>query len=321
MSKKYAFLFPGQGAQTPGMIKDICEEFPEAKKIVDDVSKITGVDMPRLLWESDSSVLSRSDNSQLSITTASLAVAEVLKSRGIAPSAAMGFSLGEFPALCVSGVLSFEDCIKVVYSRGKIMQEVCEKIAKANEGHAPGMSAVIGLSPEKVQEVCASIKDVYAANLNSVKQTVISGTFDGLTKAEEALKEAGARRAIRLQVAGPYHCPLMQEAADNFEKALQSVTFAEPAINLFSNVTGGLVTSASEIKTNAISHLTNPVLWTKEEDALASLIKNDSTNEWHIFEPGVGSVLSGLWKDTDLGKELKSVPLNDVESIKGILEA
>ncbi|MBQ9495824.1 MAG: ACP S-malonyltransferase [Treponema sp.] len=319
MPKKYAFLFPGQGAQVPGMIKDISETFPEARKIVDSVSSITGVDMPHLLWESDSSILSRSDNSQLSITTASLAVVEVLKSHGITANAAMGFSLGEFPALCVSGVLSFEDCIRVVRSRGKIMQEVCEEIAKENEGHAPGMSAVIGLPPERVQEICKGLKDVYAANLNSVKQTAISGTFDGLTAAEAALKEAGARRAIRLSVAGPYHCPLMQKAADNFEKAIASVTFSDPTIELFSNVTGSKVTSGSEIKKNAVLHLTNPVLWTSEEAALANLIQNDSSSEWNIFEPGVGSVLSGLWKDSTFAEKIKSQPLNDVESLKAAL--
>jgi [acyl-carrier-protein] S-malonyltransferase len=233
--KKYAFLFPGQGAQVPGMIKDICEAYPEARKVVDEVTKITGVDMPKLLWESDQATLSRSDNSQLAITTASIAVMKVLESKGITPSAAMGFSLGEFPALYASGVLSFEDVIKVVRERGLIMQEVCEKIAKENEGHAPGMTAVIGLSTEQVKEIADGIENAYAANLNSDKQTVVSGTFDALEKVEAAAKEAGARRALRLQVAGPFHSPLMQEAADNFEKAIANVTFNDPRITLFSN--------------------------------------------------------------------------------------
>ena len=112
--KKYAFLFPGQGAQVPGMIKDICEKYPEARKVIDDVSAITGIDMPSLLWESDAETLSRSDNSQLAITTASIAIMKVLETKGIKPSAVMGFSLGEFPALYASGVLSFEDVIKIV---------------------------------------------------------------------------------------------------------------------------------------------------------------------------------------------------------------
>ena len=139
MADKYAFLFPGQGAQEPGMIKDICGAFSEARRVVDDVTEITGVDMPSLLWDTELSVLSRSDNSQLAITTASIAVMKALETRGIVPSAAMGFSLGEFPALYAAGVLSFEDVIKVVRVRGQIMQRVCEKIASENSGHAPGM--------------------------------------------------------------------------------------------------------------------------------------------------------------------------------------
>ena len=243
MAAKHAFLFPGQGAQTPGMIKDVAEAFPAAKKVLDDISQIAGTDVPKLLWESDAQALSRSDNSQLAITAASLAICAALKEKGIVPAAAMGFSLGEFPALHIAGVLSFEDVIKVVLDRGRIMQAVCEKIAAENEGHAPGMSAILGLPPEKVAEIAASIPDAYAANLNSSVQTVISGTEAALEKAEAAAKEAGARRAVRLKVAGPFHSPLMQRAADEFEKAIAGVTFNNPTIKLFSNVTGKEETS------------------------------------------------------------------------------
>ena len=225
MAKKFAFLFPGQGAQEPGMFKDVCEAFPAARKVLDDISQMTGVDMPKLLWESEKEVLSRSDNSQLAITAVSIATVKVLEDKGITPSAAMGFSLGEFPALYAAGVLTFEDVVKVVRQRGQIMQKVCEEIAAANEGHAPGMSAILGLEPAKVIEIASGIKDVYAANLNSVKQTVISGTAAGLDAAEKAFQEAGARRCVRLAVAGPFHSPLMQEAAVQFEKAIADVTF------------------------------------------------------------------------------------------------
>ena len=148
MSKKFAFLFPGQGAQEPGMMKDICDAFPTARKTLDKISEIAGINVPELLWNSDAAVLSRSDNSQLAITAASVATMAVLEEKGIVPASAMGFSLGEFPALYAAGVLSFEDVIKVVCQRGKIMQSVCEEIAAENEGHAPGMSAILGLPPE-----------------------------------------------------------------------------------------------------------------------------------------------------------------------------
>lgn len=303
---KYAFLFPGQGAQVPGMIKDLCEKNPEAREVVDLVSKITNVDMPNLLWNSEADILNRSDNSQLAITTASIASMKVLEKEGISPSAVMGFSLGEFPALYAAGVLSFEDVIKVVRERGLIMQSTCEKIASENEGHAPGMTAVLGLPPEKVIEIASTIKDAYAANLNSSKQTVVSGTDSALAELDVVAKQAGARRTVRLKVAGPFHSPLMQEAADNFEKFLADVKFNSPKIALFSNVTGTQVFDADEIKKNAVLHLTNPVRWTDEESELAKLMDEDfskNNNIWNLIEPGVGEVLTGLWGKTSFAEK------------------
>ena len=318
MAKKYAFLFPGQGAQEPGMMKDIAEAFPTARAVLDKISEITGQNIPHLLWETDKATLSRSDNSQLAIMASSLAVMEALKTKGITPSACMGFSLGEFPALYASGVLSFDDVVKVVEQRGKIMQGVCEDIAKANEGHAPGMSAIIGLPPEKVEEIAKNAGDAYAANLNSVKQTVISGTADGLTKAEELAKEAGARRTVRLAVAGPFHSPLMQKAADGLEVAIKDVTFNNPKLPLFSNVTGKEVVSGEEAKKSAVLHLTHGVRWTDEDKVLADMIKADSENEWVILEVGPGKVLSNLWRDTEMGATLSSTPVNTAEAVNAL---
>lgn len=318
MAKKYAFLFPGQGAQAPGMVKDVAEKFPAAQKVIDEVSSIINVDMKALMWDSDAQALSRSDNSQIAITTASLAIMAALKEKEIEPSAVMGFSLGEFPALYAAGVLSFENVIKVVRERGLIMQKVCEDIAAANAGHAPGMSAILGLGPDQVKEIAAGIPDAYAANMNSVKQTVISGTFDALDAAEKAAVAAGARRAIRLKVAGPFHSPLMQAAADEFAKFLEGVSFEEPKIALFSNVSGKQAGSAAELKDAAVKHLTHPVLWTDEEEVLASLIKADAASEWSVLEPGPGKVLSGLWGQTEFGAGLACVPVNTVESIEAL---
>lgn len=311
---KYAFLFPGQGAQAPGMIKDVCEAFPESRKILDDISAIWGKDVSKLMWESDATELSRSDNSQMAITAASLAVIKALESKGITPSAVMGFSLGEFPALYAAGVLSFEDVIKVVALRGQIMQSVCEQIAKENEGHAPGMTAVIGLSPEQVKDLASKCENVYAANMNSPVQTVLSGTFDGLTQAEALCKEAGARRALRLAVAGPFHCPLMQRAADEFEKAIADVQFNDPKIALFSNVTGKQATSGEEIKKNAVLHLTKSVLWTDEEKVLFDMMEDDG-DEWKLYEPGPGTVLTGLWAKSGLEQKYTATAVNSAETI------
>ena len=318
MAEKYAFLFPGQGAQAPGMVKDVAESFSSAKKVIDDVSSIVNLDMAKLLWESDAAELSRSDNSQIAITAASLALMAALKDKNIEPFAAMGFSLGEFPALYAAGVLSFEDVVKVVRQRGLIMQKVCEEIAAKNEGHAPGMTAVLGLLPEKVKEIASGIKDAYAANMNSVKQTVVSGTFDALAAVEKAASEAGARRAVRLKVAGPFHSPLMQDAAVEFEKAIADVNFNDPKIKLFSNVTGKECVSGEEAKKSAVLHLTNPVLWTDEEDCLASVMKADGFDKWAALEVGPGKVLSGLWGNTDYNASIAVLPVNTTESVNNL---
>lgn len=314
---KYAFLFPGQGAQAPGMMKDICEAVPESRKVLDDISAIWGKDVAKLMWETEADELSRSDNSQMAITAASIAVVKALEIKGIKPSAAMGFSLGEFPALYAAGVLSFEDVIKVVAKRGSIMQAVCEQIAAENSGHAPGMSAVIGLSPEQVKEIASKCENVYAANMNSPVQTVLSGTFDGLTQAEALAKEAGARRALRLAVAGPFHCPLMQRAADEFEKAIADVKFNNPEIALFSNVTGKRAENGEEIKKNAVLHLTHPVLWTDEEKVLFDMMEADG-GEWKLFEPGPGKVLTGLWAKSGLEEKYSVSAINSVENLNSL---
>lgn len=314
---KYAFLFPGQGAQAPGMMKDICEAVPESRKVLDDISAIWGKDVAKLMWETEADELSRSDNSQMAITAASIAVVKALEIKGIKPSAAMGFSLGEFPALYAAGVLSFEDVIKVVAKRGSIMQAVCEQIAAENSGHAPGMSAVIGLSPEQVKEIASKCENVYAANMNSPVQTVLSGTFDGLTQAEALAKETGARRALRLAVAGPFHCPLMQRAADEFEKAIADVKFNNPEIALFSNVTGKRAENGEEIKKNAVLHLTHPVLWTDEEKVLFDMMESDG-GEWKLFEPGPGKVLTGLWAKSGLEEKYSASAINSVENLNSL---
>ena len=314
---KYAFVFPGQGAQAPGMMKDICEAVPESRKVLDDISAIWGKDVAKLIWETEADELSRSDNSQMAITAASIAVVKALEIKGIKPSAAMGFSLGEFPALYAAGVLSFEDVIKVVAKRGSIMQAVCEQIAAENSGHAPGMSAVIGLSPEQVKEIASKCENVYAANMNSPVQTVLSGTFDGLTQAEALAKEAGARRALRLAVAGPFHCPLMQRAADEFEKAIADVKFNNPEIALFSNVTGKRAENGEEIKKNAVLHLTHPVLWTDEEKVLFDMMEADG-GEWKLFEPGPGKVLTGLWAKSGLEEKYSASAINSVENLNSL---
>lgn len=309
---KYIYAFPGQGAQAPGMIKDVCERFPVGKELLDKYSKISGIDIPSLLWNSTAEDLARSDNSQTGITAASLAAVEILKSKGVEASAVAGFSLGEWSALCVSGVLSFEETVYAVKRRGEIMQAVCEEIAQNANGAAPGMAAVIGLEPAKIKEIISDKNDVFAVNMNSVKQTVVAGTAAGLDWAETAMKDAGAKRYVRLKVAGPFHSPLMQKAADEFSKVLEEVTFNNPKIALFSNVTGKQMFTGAEAKSNAIKHIVSPVLWTSEEDEISAMCKQDG-NDWQLLETGPGSVLCGLWKNTEYSEIIPCTPWESFE--------
>lgn len=321
MIVKNVFLFPGQGAQKKGMLQEVCEKFPEAMEVVKKVEEISGEPVSKYMWETEDSELARSDRSQLAITTAAMAITQILKTKGIEPDMCAGFSLGEYTALFASGVLSFEDTVKVVKQRGIIMQEVCDEIAANSNGKQSGMAAVIGLTPEQVikaVEPLAKEGICFAANLNSVKQTVISGTSEGLEKAESLCKEAGCRRFIVLKVAGPFHSPLMAKAGERFEKVLSQVQFNNPQKRLFSNVTGKEVKSGEEAKSLAIQHFTNPVCWVSEEKEIAQIIdysNADCASNWNIFEVGPGSVLSGLWRDSEYSQNISCSAVNTVETL------
>jgi [acyl-carrier-protein] S-malonyltransferase len=211
------------------------------------------------------------------------------------PSGAAGFSLGEYAALALAKVISVEDCFRLVAMRGKAMHETIERISK--EENAPGMAAVIGLPPEQVAELISQWKaeglsELYAANYNSSRQVVVSGTDAALKIAQTRFKEAGAKRVLRLPVAGPFHSPLMSDAAEKFSPLLESTQFNDPAIPLYSNVSGGIVTSGIDAKKLALRHIVEPVRWMQEESAIM-----DSGVQM-LLEVGPGKVLQGLWRET-----------------------
>lgn len=294
------FLFPGQGAQFPGMGIDLFNaDFDGSmgiRSLFETASEVLGQNIQDIL-NSDTEFLKRTDISQPAITVVSLAASLYLKSRNIIPTACAGFSLGEYPALAVSGVLSITNTIKLVMNRGKIMQDACGALKKSSSV-PPGMIAILGLSPEQVDRVIADfpIEGLFAANYNSPKQTVVSGTADALSLVEEIFKKAGARRVVTLKVAGPFHSPLMRDAADSFAKTLNDVIFTDPVLPLYSNVTGLRITSGEEAKKNALLHISNPVLWTKEEQSIAFLMAENGDDT--LIEVGPGSVLAGLWRDS-----------------------
>ncbi|MCQ2589480.1 MAG: ACP S-malonyltransferase [Treponema sp.] len=323
---KSVFLFPGQGAQKNGMLKDVCEKYPEAMALVKKAEEISGEKISDFMWNCEESELARSDRSQLAITTASLAIAKVMETKGIVPEMCAGFSLGEFAALCTAGVLTFEETIKLVKERGIIMQKACDKLAQASGGDdaKPGMAAVLGLTPDQVKEAVKPLSEkgiAFAANMNSPKQTVISGTFEGIKEAEALCTAAGCRRFIKLKVAGPFHSPLMQEAGEEFEKVLETMNFKNPTKRLFSNVAGKEITQGEEAKKLAVKHFTNPVLWTSEEKEIAQIIDSanpDCKNNWAIYETGPGAVLSGLWRDSTYAENISCTAVNTAETLDSI---
>ncbi|MCL2834497.1 MAG: ACP S-malonyltransferase [Treponema sp.] len=292
---KTFFLFPGQGAQFPGMAIDLLNAGKDIKNLFDIASQASGKDMKDILANSDAETLKRTDISQPAITLASLAAAAYLGEKGIKPDACAGFSLGEYPALAVSGIISSEDCMFLVTKRGKAMQDAIDHI-KAN-GEAPGMMAVMGLAPDKVESLITEwnkqgLTDLYAANINSSKQVAVSGSAAALADAEKRFTEAGARRVIRLAVAGPFHSPFMKEAVEIFKPDLEKIKFRDPAVPVFSNVTGKQIKTGEEAKMLAIWQMERPVRWTDEEMALATMQPD------LLIETGPGKVLQGLWKDT-----------------------
>jgi [acyl-carrier-protein] S-malonyltransferase len=294
-TKKTAFLFPGQGAQYPGMALDLLETgSPGVRELFELASEIMGRDMAALLG--DGEALKRGDAAQPAITLANLAAAALLEERGLRPLACAGHSLGEYAALVTAGIISAADCFTLVKHRGEAMRRAAERLAGDAAGDA-GMMAVIGLTAEEVAELTArwraeaggGLPEVYAANFNSPRQTVVSGRALGL--AGERFMAAGARRVVPLRVAGPFHSPLMAEAAEECRPVFEGIPFGDPAIPVYSNVTGGRIPSGAAAKKLALEQITAPVRWTAEEGALLE------TGMELALETGPGRVLQGLWKD------------------------
>jgi len=319
--KKIAYLFPGQGAQYSGMAMDLISSSNAVSLLFQTASDILGKDIKEIL-NSDADTLKRTDVSQPAITAANLASVVFLNEKGFTPCACAGFSLGEYAALVCAGVISTEDCFRLIKARGEAMQKAADNLRSKSENNAnsvcaPGMAAVVGLSPEQAEKLIAQwkdegVKDLFAANINSPKQLVISGTDAALIEAEKRFKEAGAKRVIRLQVAGPFHSPLIAEAAEDFKTVLNTINFNNPKITIFSNVTGKEISSGLQAKELAVKQITNPVRWTEEEEAITAFGIDV------CFETGPGKVLQGLWKET--GSEIPIYAAGTAEDINKIIQ-
>ena len=307
---KRAFLFPGQGAQVVGMGKDIYEKYEEAKKVYDEASNISGLDVKKLCFEGPEEELNKTENTQIAILTTSLAILEVLKANGITADMATGLSLGEYGALIYAGIISFEDGIKLIQKRGYYMGNLLpdEKFS---------MAAIIGLDSKKIEEVCREIakenKFIVVANYNCSVQTVISGEEDAIDKAMEKLKEMGAKRAIKLNTSGPFHTIKLEKAKEAYEKELENIKFhMNNEIKVIKNLDGNYYHENDNIKEILANHIISPVRF----DKAIKLMEEEQVEEY--LEIGPGKTLTGFVKKEN--KKANTYNINNVESLEKYLE-
>jgi [acyl-carrier-protein] S-malonyltransferase len=298
---KRAIIFPGQGSQVVGMGQDLAAAIPECKALFDQANEILGYDLQKICFEGPQEELNQSNHAQLGIFVASAAAFRALeiKQPGIEYDLLAGHSLGEWTALYVSGVVSFEDTIKILKARGEAMQAACEK----NPG---AMLAVMGIDGEELVKIAAEA-GCFVANFNSLAQTVLSGTADSIDQAEALVKAAGAKRAIRLPVAGAFHSPLMQPAADTMATFLEGINFASEKVPVLSNVTA-TPHGSSSMKDDMVKQITSSVQWV----ALVQWMVAHGVEE--IIECGPGKVLAGLIKRIDKTCSVRNIGrLTDLE--------
>ena len=311
----YTFLFPGQGAQYPGMGKDLYDANESVKELFKRGNEHVPFKLEEIIFDGTEEDLRATDKTQVAVTITSLAASLALKERGVRADRAAGFSLGEYAALAEAGVLSPEDVLPLVKIRGEGM-EAASRALDSDAGRA-GMIAVMGLDLDTIRKTLEdnNFTDAYPSMANSPVQTVVSGTAEGLARAQDILKEAGAKRVIPLKVSGPFHTPLMEDARKEFEKAVRDVTFSDPRIPVYSNVTGELINSGGEAQELCLRQLITTVMWTKEEE---SLLRD---GPGRLLEVGPGTVLAGLWKafsKSHDGVEAVVEPAGTLEQIQAI---
>jgi [acyl-carrier-protein] S-malonyltransferase len=283
MKQMKAYVFPGQGAQFVGMGKDLYDKFSLAKEMFERADKILGFRITDLMFYGTDEDLKQTKVTQPAIFLHSTILAAVLGD-SFKPEMVAGHSLGEFSALSASGALTFEDGLRLVSKRAIAMQKACEITPST-------MAAIIGMEDRIVEEVCASVKEIVVpANFNSPGQIVISGSEAGIDKAIEALKERGAKRAIKLAVGGAFHSPFMEPAKIELEAAIRATMFRKPVCPVYQNVDAKPSTDPEIIKANLVAQLTSPVRWTQ---SVLNLISDGATT---FVEVGPGNVLQGLIK-------------------------
>lgn len=299
MSKKTAFLFPGQGSQAVGMGKELADRYPVAKRTFEEADEALGYSLSALCWEGPEEKLKLTEITQPAILTTSIAAWRLLQEQGAGPDFVAGHSLGEYSAHVAAGTLSFADAVRTVRNRGQYMQQA----VPVGQG---GMAAVLGMEMEKLEEICreaAQGEVVSPANINSPNQIVISGAAAAVQRAADLAKAKGAKRAIMLQVSAPFHCALMQPAQDALAKDLQALTFHDPKFPVIKNIDGLPTSSGSEAREALIQQVTGAVQWVK---SVRTLLANGVDT---FIEVGPGKVLCGL-----VGQIEKPAACSNVES-------
>ncbi len=299
----YGFaLFPGQGAQHPGMGKEVYEASAAARAVFDCASQAAGLDVAQLCFSSTLDELSRTIHSQIAIFTHSMAVYAALQEAGVTFSACAGFSLGEYTALAAAGVISLADAVQIVCKRGQVMQ----RAADAVEG---GMAAVLGLDDAAVEQACAQVTDglVRPVNYNCPGQLVIAGERRAIEQAVQLCRQAGARRAVPLAVSGAFHTPLMQAAAAELRDYLQSFTFSSPSMPVYSNLDGRPL-QVDGLPEHLERHMVSPVRWKAlMQNGLAAGLSTGC-------EIGPGKTLTGFAKKID--KSLSITPVETMDDVR-----
>lgn len=306
---KLGFVFPGQGAQTVGMGKDLYESFEEVRKIYDKAKEVTGIDVAKLTFESTEEELSQTKNTQIAILTMSLGILEVLKKNKIEADFLAGLSLGEYAALIYSNIISLEDGLRIIQKRGEYMQSL---VPKGNWA----MAAVIGLPDEEVERICKEeIKSgfIVPANYNCPGQVAVSGDKEAITELVKKGKNLGARKVVELKTSGPFHTEKLKDASDKLREELDKIEINKDFTKkVFKNLDAKEYTKEDDIKNILAKHVMSPVRFSKSVENMI----NQGVDTF--IEIGPGKVLSGFIRK--INKEVKVLNIQDKESLENTLK-